>query len=157
MDWPCCLYIVYIETVIYISTCLKQCINVRNCSPGRGERMASDLLLWGTRVPGVPAQGWVGVGACDTHCQPAFPPPNKYRAQKSRGNPGGVEMGIGLAEEQDAVPKQHPSGCWLVGFACVWPCHRVTVGALLVGSQEAGAWLRSRLVAGSMRMRCGCP
>lgn len=22
MDWPCCLYIVYIETVIYISACV---------------------------------------------------------------------------------------------------------------------------------------
>lgn len=50
MDWRCCLYIVYRETVIYISACLKQCINVRNFSPGRGERMASYLLPSGTQV-----------------------------------------------------------------------------------------------------------
>lgn len=102
------LYIVYIETVIYISACLKYCINVN--LPTEGEGMAA-LLAAGARGRGV--RGGACVCACDTATlQPSSSIQQKHPPKKT-GEPGWVErgMGLGMAEED---PLCSPPPCpWL--------------------------------------------
>lgn len=123
------LYIVYIETVIYISACLKYCINVN--LPSEGEGMAAP----GCQRSGV---GCVGVCVCAHVTLPLsslLHPYSKKTPPKNPGEPGWVERGVGLgmAEEdplcsllpalthtqRDAPRAPHPHVPVLFG-GCSW-------------------------------------